>query len=286
MFALRLVCVIAIASTASASVYGSELAKMSSLKFASQQFLGKRAESQLLAFKGDVTTIDLCMGAKKCKTETIGKYKILTEDKTVEEQMIDAVLCFIASLCIGAAVAYYYKSNKEWPIEIDPKALTVADDGTQQWSSEPFDCSQDWSIFCCSCCCMPVRWADTMSMVGILPFWHAFALLAILDAFDVSLGQYLWPITIFVLVRHRQQFRQLMQLPGTGLQDVMLMLCCSPCAVAQEARHVEAAARYGHPAVMAQRPLKDGASKAAGAEEVDEDNTVAQEDPVAQDETV
>merc|ERR1740138_972754 len=50
---------------------------------------------------------------------------------------------------------------------------------------------QDWPICLMACCCPAIRWAETMSMAPLLPFWAALGLmllLSVLQSMVVSSG--------------------------------------------------------------------------------------------------
>lgn len=101
------------------------------------------------------------------------------------------------------------------------------------------------SIFLCSCCCLPIRWADTVSKKEhpfFLNFWVALLIMAGLTALDF-LG-YGLPglLALLVAVFYRQKLRTKYGLEGGAMSlvwDILAWCCCAPCAAAQEAKQVE-----------------------------------------------
>lgn len=237
------------------------------------QFLSKPSErSQGKLLNSDDNTIILKMGSSSklndyylWKKFAIGDKKVLVlfEKKSASEVAAEAFGRVLATALIASLCAYLYQSKKEYPL---PEAHEDAQDSVPltQWSSGLFDCCQDPYIFLCACCCMPIRWADTMDMVGLMKFWTAFAFILVLQlCSEIPFLGICWFGIIGVLAMHRQKLRGIFQIPGQGdggttVGDAFFVCCCMPCAVAQEARHVELAAKLGHEAVLVQRPIKEG----------------------------
>lgn len=156
-----------------------------------------------------------------------------------------------------ALVAFVYKTNRKWPAVDKPGHGEEKD--LANWSTGPFDCTHDLTGFVFACCCSGIRVAESVSMVGVLGFWVT---LAILEA--VLLASSFLPFLglglVIAGILWRQTFRKRFNMPGQGecftyLTDGLLYTCCVPCAVAQEARHLEEAAKHDHPAVKDQRPV-------------------------------
>jgi len=161
-----------------------------------------------------------------------------------------------------ALVAFLYRRAKVWP-SIDPEREYV--DFTK-FASGPFDCLKDPKICLWSLFCPYIRFADNMSMLGIVSFWPALAIMAGAWLLNSLLGGVLvWVASSFAWMGFRQKFRQRFDMEGQGrwsyyATDCLLYLACAPCAIAQEARQLELAARADHEAVKAQRP--DGLAEA------------------------
>lgn len=62
----------------------------------------------------------------------------------------------------------------------------------------------------------------------------------------VTLVRYVWPFGIIPALVfgtiYRGKLREKFAIPGSWLEDVLTWGCCMPCAIAQEARHVDRAA--------------------------------------------
>jgi len=161
-----------------------------------------------------------------------------------------------------ALVAFLYRRAKVWP-SVDPEMEHV--DFTK-FSSGPFDCLQDPKIFLWSFFCPCIRFADNTSMLGIVSFWLALAVMTgawLLNSLQG--GVLLWAASSLAWMGFRQKFRQRFGMEGQGewtyyATDCLLYLACAPCTIAQEARQLELAARADHEAVKAQRP--DGLAEA------------------------
>jgi Cys-rich protein (TIGR01571 family) len=119
--------------------------------------------------------------------------------------------------------------------------------------SGQFDCLSDVNIFVCSVICLPIRWADTVSMAHMLGFWPAFSAFAVLGLLNhvCFLGVYTWgALTACIMFFYRQQLRKKLSLTpwsyDFALLDGCYVLFCPFCAVAQEARMVKEAYEKGH----------------------------------------
>lgn len=107
-------------------------------------------------------------------------------------------------------------------------------------------CDRDMSICCCSFCCLPVRWADTVSQDKLkigLSFWAAVAVVASLWALDSLSGGLTVLLFTVCAVLTRQKMRKAMGLengtPSSMCLDCLVWCFCAPCAAAQEAREVQ-----------------------------------------------
>lgn len=108
------------------------------------------------------------------------------------------------------------------------------------WSSNKIICA--WSIaFPC------VRWADTMHQLNFMYFFGAVSVWAtflVLNGVLFGLGY----IALALLGGiSRGLIRKKLKYKPAFFQDVCAWLCCMPCALAQEARHVERFALVGTP---------------------------------------
>lgn len=149
---------------------------------------------------------------------------------------------------VGCA-ARFYKSHKPRVMALSSRPESDFND----WTSGPFDMLSDWKVCCWSCWCPCIRWADTMDMLGIVGFWVGllvFCGLFLLNA--VPGGLLLWFVASLLWMSFRQQLRMKFDMEHntfkTFMGDWSLYCCCFPCAIAQEARHIEEACRADHKA--------------------------------------
>lgn len=104
---------------------------------------------------------------------------------------------------------------------------------------------RDGRIPCCSCCCGPIRWADTASSskTAFISFWPGVAVATGLNAL-VGVSFYVSAL-IFVVIAtvHRQQIRKNYGIPHgtcrTCTEDACTWTWCSCCATMQEAMEIQ-----------------------------------------------
>lgn len=167
------------------------------------------------------------------------------------------------TVVVGLLAAVIYRCKKRWP-EVETAG---SEEQLKEWSSGHFDCLSEPAICCASCCCPCIRWADTMDMANIVAFWPAALVFLFLMVSNFWVPAFML-INIALLTYGRQMLRK-----GFGMKeqttarslcgDCLYVSFCTPCAITQEARHVEKAAKVGHSLVESKRPM---ASQAAPAE--------------------
>eukprot|EP00913_Durusdinium_trenchii_P022876 g21478.t1 len=160
-----------------------------------------------------------------------------------KEQLLPPVFYLLVVLVVG----WVYGRHFTYPFE------SLRKDGEPRFSREDFSfglfdgfsCDPDYRIFCCSCFCLPIRWADTASSpkVKFLGFWPGLALFALLIAcINLSYGATV-VAALALAVLNRQRIRNLYGLPhkscSTFSMDTLTWLLCGPCAAMQEALQVE-----------------------------------------------
>jgi len=169
---------------------------------------------------------------------------------TFKELFISAVITGI----IATIVAYLYKKNK---VPASLSGSGKADDLNKNWSTGTLDpqawMAEPWLCFW-ACCCPAIRWADSMSMLGLLGFWVAFSIFLGLELLNsLTSGVVFYLVLCSVATYQRQRLREKFDMDHDDAKtvgiDCLWFCCCLPCAVSQEARHVEEAAKQGHPAV-------------------------------------
>lgn len=162
---------------------------------------------------------------------------------------------FIWSVAI-AFTGFLYQRIKVWPSVDSEREYT----DFSKWTSGPFDCTQDPKICLWSFLCPCIRFADNVSMLGIMQYWLALALMSCVWLLNgISGGMLIWCCSAFAWMLLRQKFRAKFDMEGQHefsymLGDYILYILCVPCAISQEARHIELAAKADHEAVKAQRP--------------------------------
>lgn len=110
---------------------------------------------------------------------------------------------------------------------------------------EGIGCDPDWRICFCSCLCLPVRWADTISSrkVQYMGYWPALVAMVLLQSFvSVTFGL-AGAVLILMVVNGRQRIREIYGLPygtvKTQCHDCLVWTFCAPCAAMQEAMEIE-----------------------------------------------
>lgn len=164
---------------------------------------------------------------------------------------------------LGAAVlAHLYKEHKYMPNMYDnTEKFTEFQTGLCGF----FD---DLPGFCFAMSCMGIRWADSVSMVAatdeeipseprkpIMAFWIAFwvAMALIITSNAGISGGLMWIVTACVFTHFRQKMRKSFGMESSNeivVKDCLSYFCCGFCAVAQDARHIEAAKQHEHPAIV------------------------------------
>eukprot|EP00747_Dinoflagellata_sp_TGD_P164629 gnl/TRDRNA2_/TRDRNA2_184821_c0_seq1.p1 gnl/TRDRNA2_/TRDRNA2_184821_c0~~gnl/TRDRNA2_/TRDRNA2_184821_c0_seq1.p1 ORF type:complete len:346 (+),score=46.46 gnl/TRDRNA2_/TRDRNA2_184821_c0_seq1:113-1150(+) len=163
----------------------------------------------------------------------------------------------IATFMIWATLlmlfAVYYSGNKEYLtaeyLISDEKAVSNRPPG--DWQFKLFECLEQPGLSLLSCFCGPVRWADTVSMAGLMPFLTAAGLLTFCVLFELvclviglSISQGILSIAILIfLIHYRQRLRSKLNYEHgtctTVAADCLTYAFCGPCAIVQEARELE-----------------------------------------------
>mmetsp|Transcript_78018 Transcript_78018/g.129178 ORF Transcript_78018/g.129178 Transcript_78018/m.129178 type:complete len:327 (+) Transcript_78018:57-1037(+) len=160
------------------------------------------------------------------------------------------------TVVVGLLAAVIYRCKKRWP---EVETAQGREEDLKEWSSGHFDCLSEPAICCASCCCPCIRWADTMDMANIVAFWPAAFVFLFLLVSNFWVPAFML-INIALLTYGRQMLRK-----GFGMKeqttarslcgDCLYVSFCTPCAITQEARHVEKAAKVGHPLLESKRPM-------------------------------
>lgn len=142
------------------------------------------------------------------------------------------------------ALGFLYKKIKEAP---NPELMEQQQEshGFQFGIFDTTKCSLGLVFW--SCCCCPLRWADTVSSekLKLIGFWPALVTVALLIGFGTMpfIGRILSIVLLGIVMYSRQSIRAHYKLDKgtfmTLLEDCLCYACCGPCVVAQEARQVE-----------------------------------------------
>jgi len=161
----------------------------------------------------------------------------------------------IWALLVIVAAAFYVR-EKEFPpkdkIGVEHMPLVYG-----EWQFSLFGCFDGPALFLLSCCCAPVRWADTMRMARMLTFSGALMLFVGLVVLDVVCAGLSLVVLLGFLVYYRQQIRKKFGIQSgdvfTITQDCLAYTLCSCCAIMQEARQLEEAYQVRHPEICPPR---------------------------------
>lgn len=153
-------------------------------------------------------------------------------------------------------MSFFYFYNK-YPAEPELQGGTDVEEFYKNWESGLCDCMDEPGILLVACFCPCVRWADTMYMIGLLPYSTGAFIFFVMYCMSSYGGLFvpwasvaIWVAMALVLMACRQQLRRHFGMEhGTSssiMEDLLFYLFCVPCAVAQEGRHVDAAEAAGH----------------------------------------
>lgn len=164
------------------------------------------------------------------------------EEETWDLWLIASASYFVLMLLLALVYARFLTYEYERP----KKDLRHVD--RQYFSFSLLDslrCDPDARILCVSCCCQPIRWADTASSgeLGDVPFWPAVMLMCGLIALS-GISYYVSAVVFIVIaVMNRQKIRRVYGMPhgtcSTCTKDCLVWSCCPCCATMQEAMQIE-----------------------------------------------
>jgi Cys-rich protein (TIGR01571 family) len=107
-----------------------------------------------------------------------------------------------------------------------------------------FGCLEDINVCCHAFCCASVRAADTHKAMGTGEFWTVIFQWIVASVIGQILGgiglMICGMVFAAVMAKKRQKLKARLGIAaGNSCVDFMFWWCCSPCAIAQEARHVD-----------------------------------------------
>jgi len=148
---------------------------------------------------------------------------------------------WLAYIVAGFCLAFMYtKARSRNPKMFTPEVHRDKFHNPKDFAFHIFGCLGSPNICVMGFCCPCLRWADTMDQRGLLPYWKAFCAFFLLSV----LHCYTWGISSLLVVAlgvfYRQKLRASHEIesgsPMSIATDALLWLCCSPCAIIQEAR--------------------------------------------------
>eukprot|EP00913_Durusdinium_trenchii_P009718 g9131.t1 len=165
-----------------------------------------------------------------------------------------------ATVVLGLLAALLYRCTKRWPEQSESTEETQL----KEWSSGYFDCFSDLQ--------QPslAETKDTMDMANIIGYWPAAFAFLFLMASNFWLPVFVL-VNVALLTYGRQMLRKGFDMKDQATAkgicgDCLYVSFCTPCAIKQEAAHVEKAAKANHPLLAAKRPLGEAAASSPPAQ--------------------
>lgn len=168
----------------------------------------------------------------------------------LRDQLLGAAVYFILMMIMakvyGMAFTYPYpKLHKEPEVTREHFTFSLCECCNFDPDAPSREAMRDRRIPCCSCCCGPIRWADTASSskTNLVSFWPAAILAVVMNALAGVSFYATGLIFILVATVHRQQIRKIYGMPHgtcpTCTEDFCTWFWCSCCATMQEAMEIE-----------------------------------------------
>lgn len=158
---------------------------------------------------------------------------------------------------LTSLVGVFYYQEKAHPPRLDPEGVNVSLHdrdrlNRRRWRFGLFECCDAPSLCLFSFLCAPVRWADTMRMIGFLNYFSALGLVIALTLIGFLTFGMGFIVLIGVMVMYRQQLQAKFNIRANASKDLPSFIFCPWCSIAQEARQVEEAYLARHPVVRAE----------------------------------
>lgn len=175
------------------------------------------------------------------------------DNKMSEEKRawIMAIICIVNMLIVLLCALIYNGYRKT--MDFKQKSTNDLKDGN--FKNGLFSCFEDMKISVLACCCLPLRWSDTLDKANkdgnTLNYWPAICIsVGLTTIYSFISYVALYPmvaclasiIFIALAIKYRQSIRKqygLKQGGGTVAEDCLAWTCCSCCAAVQEAREIE-----------------------------------------------
>lgn len=114
--------------------------------------------------------------------------------------IVSGVIFWIVYLCLAALVGHYYHTRPRTGIEFEQKDFSSFQSGL-------FSIFDDMNICLWSFVCLPIRWGENTSLIGVMNFFLSFFLCIIGCGISQYTGFFwLFMILMFTIVRYK--FRQ------------------------------------------------------------------------------
>lgn len=179
------------------------------------------------------------------------------EDQRRQQARSDAVTTVFLQAVFMVIFALIYQQYKVRP-EVDASfAASEKEKLNVEWESGYFACFNDMSICLVGCCCPLILWAENMSLVHILAFWTAVAIMVgiyVASAFIPIMGILTLAVMVWGRSKLRQKFNMNFNTASVFCEDTCCLAFCGPCVICQDARHLQAACKAGHDAVPLKAP--------------------------------
>lgn len=159
---------------------------------------------------------------------------------------------------LSGLFGYMYMHSREKHVEelfSNPGYPELQEEDFRTWQHSWYDCFAHTDITVMSFICPCVRWAETMSYVRPFLDWYLFWMVYVACWLLARLGWfsfYGWILGSLICTYFRRQLRAAYKMDTsstTVVSDCALYFFCGPCAIAQEAKHVESSMQHHHFAV-------------------------------------
>lgn len=204
--------------------------------------------------EGLLHAVPMQLAMKMQGQSTVGQAPDSTQPNTAT--YVFAVELFFMVAALTLLFAYYYSTHRAHVMDHLGLQISTQDKNLlekSEFAYSLFACLDEPKLCLFTCCCAPVRWADTLRMLGLVTVMTGTCIYLL----SQLLGYFLpggTLILIATLTLGRQELRAKFDMPhGTCMsymEDCCAYCWCGVCAITQDARQVELAAKVGHPAIV------------------------------------
>lgn len=194
---------------------------------------------------------------KRKKDEDEDDDKHDDKDKQAEKAYVGNIKSGFVFACLYTLVAFILV-NTVYKIGSKPRKSETANPKRRFEYGHFRSCIDDPYVCLCACCCLPLRWSDTVHQSKHTTFWSAYGMWGMagfLNFFCCGNFYIGWFTPIFVIIM-RHNLRGKLGLERwsrrTCCIDCLWVFFCPMCAVAQEALVVRDAIAVGEPTFVKQ----------------------------------